>query len=183
MTMRGPASAWLLASVLWGAGVACAQQPQDEEALPPPVLDIQAPQAWETASAWERGLASWYSHRFEGKRTASGEAYRSHVFSAAHRSLPLGSLVTVRNPGNQAEVVVRINDRGPHHPKRDIDLSLAAAQALDILHKGVATIEWQLAPSDAAPTPPMPSVKAFKQPPHTRKARSKAVRPSRTQRR
>jgi rare lipoprotein A len=68
-----------------------------------------------------------------GKRTASGEPYRREVFSAAHRRLPLGALVTVRNPANQREVVVRINDRGPHTKGRIIGLSRKAAETLDVL--------------------------------------------------
>ena len=158
--------AWMLVACLATVNaVATAADEPPLELLPaqPAWLDVQAPQAWEA------GQASWYSHRFEGKRTASGDAYRAHVFSAAHRSLPLGTLVTVRNPDNQREVVVRINDRGPHHPNRDIDLSHAAARALDILHEGVAAIEWQLAPAGASPTPHVRPAKVVKMPPKARR--------------
>jgi rare lipoprotein A len=123
---------------------------------------------------WARGKASWYSHRFVGKRTASGEPYRREVFSAAHRRLPFGALVTVRNPANQREVVVRINDRGPHHPQRDIDLSHAAAKTLGVLHHGVATVEWQLAPPGARVTAPLRTPKSTKVKP---KPRHPAVTP------
>lgn len=119
-------------------------------------MELALPETWAPAQA------SWYSARFEGKRTASGEAYRGHVFSAAHRSLPLGTLITVRNPDNQREVVVRVNDRGPHNTQRDIDLSQAAARALGILQEGVAAIEWQLAPPGASPTPPLRQAKTVK---------------------
>jgi rare lipoprotein A (peptidoglycan hydrolase) len=163
------AAAWcLLLGWLCASGTAWADDPA-ELAQPSAWLDVQAPQPWEP------GQASWYSHRFEGKRTASGDTYRAHLFSAAHRSLPLGTLVTVRNPDNQREVVVRINDRGPHHPQREIDLSHAAARALGILQEGVAAIEWQLAPPGASPTPPvhvpkvtkMPAKPRYKVPPKT----------------
>lgn len=158
----------LLLGWLCASGSAWADEPA-ERALPAAWLDVQAPQPWEP------GLASWYSPRFEGKRTASGDTYRAHLFSAAHRSLPLGTLVTVRNPDNQREVVVRINDRGPHHPQREIDLSHAAARALGILQEGVANIEWQLAPSGASPTQPvhvskvtqLPAKSRYKVPPKT----------------
>ena len=106
-----------------------------------------------------------------GKRTASGELYRKEVFSAAHRSLPLGALVTVRNPANQREVVVRINDRGPHRPGREIDLSHAAAQALGVARHGVATVEWQLAPPGARVTAPLRAPKATKVKPKPRRSR------------
>jgi len=150
------AAVWCLGWAL-AVGPLWAQEPPDT--LPPLAwLGAQAPQAWES------GQASWYSNRFEGKRTASGDAYRAHVYSAAHRSLPLGTLVTVRNPDNQREVVVRINDRGPHHPSRDIDLSQAAARTLGIVQKGVAAIEWQLAAPGATPTPPLRAAKTAKMP-------------------
>jgi rare lipoprotein A len=110
-----------------------------------------------------------------GRRTASGEPYRTEVFSAAHRRLPLGALVTVRNPANQREVVVRINDRGPHHPQRDIDLSHAAAKTLGVAHHGVATVEWQLAPPGARVTAPLRSPKPAKAKPKPQRKGVKAT--------
>ena len=138
------------------------------------LADAPATFADPAAQPWARGKASWYNHRFVGKRTASGEPYRREVFSAAHRRLPLGALVTVRNPANQREVVVRINDRGPHHPQRDIDLSHAAAQTLGVAHHGVATVEWQLAPPGARVTAPLRTPKSTKVKP---KPRHQAVKP------
>jgi rare lipoprotein A len=139
--------------------------------------DAPAALADTAAQPWARGKASWYSHRFVGKRTASGEPYRKEVFSAAHRRLPLGALVTVRNPTNQREV--GINDRGPHHPQRDIDLSHAAAKTLGVAHHGVATVEWQLAPPGARVTAPLRTPKSTKVKP---KPRHQAVRPSQPRR-
>ena len=88
----------------------------------------------------ERGLASWYGRKFHGRRTASGEVYDMYAMTAAHPTLPLPSYVRVRNPGNGREVVLRVNDRGPFHPGRIIDLSYTAALKLDLL-RGVAPVE------------------------------------------
>ncbi|MEP7058894.1 MAG: septal ring lytic transglycosylase RlpA family protein [Caldimonas sp.] len=88
----------------------------------------------------ERGLASWYGRPFHGRRTASGEVYDMYAMSAAHPTLPIPSYARVRNPSNGREVVVRINDRGPFHPGRIIDLSFTAASKLDVL-RGVAPVE------------------------------------------
>ena len=88
----------------------------------------------------QRGLASWYGRKFHGRRTASGEAYDMYAMSAAHPTLPLPSFVRVRNPVNGNQVVLRINDRGPFHPGRIIDLSYTAAQKLGVL-QNVATVE------------------------------------------
>ena len=90
----------------------------------------------------ERGLASWYGRKFHGKRTANGEVYDMYAMTAAHPTLPLPSYVRVRNPANGREVVVRVNDRGPFHPGRVIDLSYTAALKLDLL-RGVAPVELE----------------------------------------
>ncbi len=88
----------------------------------------------------ESGLASWYGRKFHGRRTASGEVYDMYAMTAAHPTLPLPSYVRVRNPANGREVVLRVNDRGPFHPGRIIDLSYTAALKLDLL-RGVAPVE------------------------------------------
>ena len=90
----------------------------------------------------ERGLASWYGKKFHGRRTANGETYDMYAMTAAHPTLPLPSYVRIRNPANGREVVVRINDRGPFHAGRIIDLSYAAALRLDLL-RGVAPVELE----------------------------------------
>lgn len=87
----------------------------------------------------QRGEASWYGRKFHGRRTASGERYNMHALTAAHRTLPFSSYVRVKNLANGKQVVVRINDRGPFHSKRIIDLSYAAARAIDI--KGIGRVE------------------------------------------
>lgn len=87
----------------------------------------------------ETGLASWYGRAFHGRRTASGERFDMHAMTAAHRTLPFGSQLLVRNPANDRQVVVRVNDRGPFRRGRIIDLSQAAARALGIA--GIAPVE------------------------------------------
>ena len=96
----------------------------------------------------ERGLASWYGRKFHGRRTASGEVYDMYAMTAAHPTMPLPSYARVRNPANGREVVVRVNDRGPFHPGRIIDLSYTAALKLDLL-RGVAPVEVERLTSDA----------------------------------
>lgn len=88
----------------------------------------------------ERGLASWYGKKFHGRPTASGEVYNMYAMTAAHPTLPIPSYARVRNPANGREVVVRVNDRGPFHKGRVIDLSYTAALKLDVL-RGVAPVE------------------------------------------
>ena len=97
------------------------------------------PLATDTALA-QAGLASWYGRKFHGRPTASGEIYDMYALSAAHRTMPIPSWALVRNPANGREVVVRINDRGPFHADRIIDLSYAAAARLGVL-RGVAPVE------------------------------------------
>ncbi|WP_249931300.1 septal ring lytic transglycosylase RlpA family protein [Ramlibacter sp. 2FC] len=88
----------------------------------------------------ERGTASWYGLKFHGRRTASGERFDMNEFTAAHRTLPFGTLVRVRSLVNGREVEVRINDRGPHVAGRIIDLSRAAAEALGMLGLGMKSV-------------------------------------------
>ena len=88
----------------------------------------------------EAGLASWYGRKFHAQSTASGEPYDMYAMTAAHKTLPLPSYVRVRNPANGREAIVRVNDRGPFHDDRVIDLSYTAALKLDLL-RGVAPVE------------------------------------------
>jgi rare lipoprotein A len=86
------------------------------------------------------GQASYYGARHHGNKTASGERFDQHALTAAHRSLPFGSLLLVTNLRNDKSVVVRINDRGPYAKKRIIDLSQKAAEQLDMLRDGVVPV-------------------------------------------
>jgi rare lipoprotein A len=88
----------------------------------------------------ERGLASWYGRKFHGQATANGERYDMYAMTAAHPTMPLPSYARVRNPANGREVIVRVNDRGPFHPGRVIDLSYTAALRLGLL-RGVGIVE------------------------------------------
>jgi len=85
--------------------------------------------------------ASWYGVPFHGRQTANGERYNMYGLSAAHKSLPFGTKVTVTNLKNGKQVTVPINDRGPYIAGRAIDLSFGAASALDMLHDGVANVQ------------------------------------------
>ena len=89
----------------------------------------------------EQGLASWYGQKFHGHLTANGEIYNMYEMSAAHKTLPLPSFARVTNLTNGKQVVVRINDRGPFHLNRVVDLSYAAAAKLDILKTGVGKVK------------------------------------------
>ena len=88
----------------------------------------------------EEGLASWYGTKFHGKRTANGEVYDLYGMTAAHKTLPLPSYVRVSNRENGKSVVLRVNDRGPFHGNRIIDLSYAAAKRLGFAAVGVANV-------------------------------------------
>ncbi|MDX1492015.1 MAG: septal ring lytic transglycosylase RlpA family protein [Pseudohongiellaceae bacterium] len=89
----------------------------------------------------ERGLASWYGEKFHGHRTSNGEIYDMYQLSAAHKSLPLPGFARVTNLENQRSIVVRVNDRGPFHEGRVIDLSYAAAYMLGYADQGTALVE------------------------------------------
>jgi rare lipoprotein A len=89
----------------------------------------------------ERGRASWYGLKFHGRTTANGEIYDAYLATAAHRSLPIPSYVRVTNLENDRSMVVRVNDRGPFHPDRIIDLSYGAAVKLGFADQGTAAVE------------------------------------------
>ena len=93
-----------------------------------------------TSSGGERGLASWYGREFDGLPTASGETFRPEKISAAHRTLPLGTVVDVLNEKNGKTVRVKINDRGPFVAGRIVDLSKAAAQEIGSVGDGVVPV-------------------------------------------
>ncbi|NLS05002.1 septal ring lytic transglycosylase RlpA family protein [Rhizobium sp. P32RR-XVIII] len=90
-----------------------------------------------------KGVASWYGSAFQGRRTANGEVYDADHLSAAHPTLPLPSYVRVTNLENGSSLIVRINDRGPYHKGRIIDVSSKAADMLDLKHSGTASVRVQ----------------------------------------
>lgn len=89
----------------------------------------------------EKGIASWYGTKFHGRKTSSGARYDMYAMTAAHKSLPLPSYVEVTNLNNGRKVIVKVNDRGPFHENRIIDLSYSAAYRLGILGKGTGFVE------------------------------------------
>jgi len=101
----------------------------------------------------ETGLASWYGHPYHGRASASGEIYDMEQMTAAHRTLPFGTMVRVHDRDNEKSVDVRINDRGPFVDGRIIDLSHAAARSIEMIGPGTARVELEIlsAPSPAEP--------------------------------
>ena len=109
----------------------------------------------------QRGVASWYGPKFHGRRTSSGETYDMYKMSAAHKTLPLPTYVSVRNLSTGDEIVVRVNDRGPFHGDRILDLSYAAALKLGFARKGTELVEVRALDTGTAPpagsaSPPEP---------------------------
>jgi rare lipoprotein A len=104
--------------------------------------------------ATETGLASWYGPPYHNRRGSNGEVYNMHAMTAAHRTYPLGSIVRVTNVKTGHSAFVRITDRGPFIPGRVLDLSLAAAQKLDVWRPGVAEVKVELMQSAATAASP-----------------------------
>ncbi len=90
------------------------------------------------------GIASYYSNKFSGRRTASGETFNPNALTAAHRTAPFGSQIRVTHLGNGKQVIVRVNDRGPWAKGRVIDLSYAAAKQIGLHHSGTARVRLSL---------------------------------------
>ena len=123
----------------------------------------------------ERGLASWYGRKFHGRPTANGEIYDMYAMTAAHPTLPIPSYARVTNPANGKAVVVRVNDRGPFHAGREIDLSWTAAYKLGYVANGSAVVEVESvlpgqAPTSQTPTAPAPRQAAAEEDPIARMA-------------
>jgi rare lipoprotein A len=108
---------------------------------PPPANERQPAVPGEYA---EEGVASWYGVPFNGRRTSNGEIYDMHEFTAAHRTLPFNCVVRVTNLNNGKQTEVRINDRGPFVANRVIDLSLSAAQAIEMVGPGTANVRLEI---------------------------------------
>src|ERR1700686_2278125 len=109
-----------------------------------------------TAGPVSHGMASWYGSKFDGRRTANGERYDMHQLTAAHPTLPFGTLVQVTNVENGRQVVVRINDRGPFGRRRVIDLSYAAARELRMVGPGPVRVELAVIGRFDPTAPPSP---------------------------
>ncbi len=101
----------------------------------------------------ERGIASWYGNKFHGHKTANGETYDMYAMTAAHKTLPIPSYVRVTHLDNARSVIVRVNDRGPFHKGRIIDLSYAAAKKLGITSAGTGKVEVEIIVPSGTPPP------------------------------
>jgi rare lipoprotein A len=125
------------------------QAPAGTPTAQPPTPSSGAPPAVERQPAIagqyvEEGIASWYGAPFDGHRTSNGEIYDMHQFTAAHRTLPFNAIVRVTNLQNGKQTQVRINDRGPFVGNRIIDLSLSAAQAIEMVGPGTAQVRLEI---------------------------------------
>jgi rare lipoprotein A len=130
------------------ASLGAAQGPNISEAKPAPSSSTQSKSEVRKQAGkptpYQVGTASWYGDYFEGKPTASGEPYDMYDMTAAHLTLPLGSLVRVTNLRNGRAIIVRVNDRGPVVPGRIIDLSYSAAEALQFRSRGLQRVRLDL---------------------------------------
>ncbi len=104
------------------------------------LIILIAPPSFASEELRQYGNASWYGRSLHGRATASGESFDMHEFTGAHRDLPFGTLVKVKNLRNGKEVIVRVNDRGPFVKSRIIDVSRAAATELGIINRGTARV-------------------------------------------
>jgi len=141
---------------------ACANKPAPQVVTPPTATAAALPEGgaykvgnpYEILGTWyypaedyayvEEGIASWYGQDFHGKRTANGERYDMNALTAAHPTLPLPSIVKVTNLDNGRVLTVRINDRGPFHGRRIIDLSRRSAQLLGFYEAGTARVRVEI---------------------------------------
>ena len=153
--------ALLLALLAAAAGLtACGHKKRAAIAPPPPppaaaISPVKPPPPTSPISITETGLASWYGHPYHGRQAADGEIYDMETLVAAHRTLPFNTWVRVVNLRNSKVVEVRIIDRGPFINGRIIDLSHAAASAIDLIGPGIGPVRIQVipAPSSALATP------------------------------
>jgi rare lipoprotein A len=99
------------------------------------------------------GLASWYGEKFQGRTTSSGEIFNMYDYTAAHKTLPFGTIVTVTNLKNGKSINVKVNDRGPYKSNRIMDLSFQAAQAIGLVNMGTTTVSIVRKNSNVINTP------------------------------
>jgi len=177
VTLRARASGLLLALVLLAGGCATKPTPEQRRAIDPDSVPDAVPRVEprsrygnpptyevfgkryatlrESRGFVDRGIASWYGEDFHGKRTSNGETYDMLAMTAAHKELPLPTYARVTNLENGRSIVVKINDRGPFHSNRIIDLSWVAAAKLRLAEKGTGLVEVRaIDPADSVPLPP-----------------------------
>ena len=145
-----------------GAPTAHTVPPPKPQPAPQPLPTTPVPAA--PIVQGETGIASWYGHPYHGRRAASGEIYNMYDMTAAHRTLPFGTMVRVHDLENGRDVTVRINDRGPFVEGRIIDLSYAAAQSMGM--PGLARVQLEILGVGASPAAPIFAVQvgAFRDP-------------------
>jgi rare lipoprotein A len=107
------------------------------------------------AAEAREGFASWYGPKFHGRLTACGEVYDQDALTAAHRTLPFGTLLAVTNLDTGCSVMLRVNDRGPYHGARILDCSKAGAEELGFIEDGVARIKWEIIDPASIAGPPV----------------------------
>ena len=125
----------------------CASSPRfTKERYAEPKINSSKPRPDNTngKATMYKGIASYYGRDFHGKKTANGELFDMHGLSAAHRSFPFGTKVRVTNIDNGKSCVVRVNDRGPFKLERIMDLSLGAAELLDMMNSGTANVTLEV---------------------------------------
>ena len=156
MTLKNILKTTALFTLTIGTSIAALANPQKMYGIQGDSMSItttvQAPQSYqvngktyttqgdEAESYSKEGTASYYHHKFNGRKTANGERYNSALFTAAHKTLPLNSYAVVTNLHNNRKVIVRINDRGPFSHKRIIDLSHSAAKELGLIARGTGQV-------------------------------------------
>ena len=121
-------------------GIGSEEISQEQSHLVIDSLHTQEPPCTETM------VTTYYSRRFHGRKTASGERYSSDALTCAHRSLPFNTQLKITNPKNGKSVIVKVNDRGPFRKGRQLDVSYAAAKELGMLRAGVLPLEVQILP-------------------------------------
>jgi rare lipoprotein A len=163
-TLLIPAFVWTMAAILSTKALAQSETNTFESAfaeIEPPSVPLQpendavnmadlvhsAGTAGQVIQDLGGGVASYYGRRFHGRLTANGETFDMNALTAAHPSLPFGTMVRVTNPRNSRSVIVRINDRGPFVAGRVIDLSRAAAKEIGLIRRGHAQVRLELVAS------------------------------------
>jgi rare lipoprotein A len=142
-SFRWPVGVWISALVVLVGCAGPGRAPKPPPGYPPPYqINGKWYQPRKSARDFrQRGIASWYGREFHGQKTSSGQIYDMHAMTGAHKTLPLGTYVSVHNLRNGKRVVVRINDRGPFVRGRIIDLSYGAAKQIGLVGPGTAPVE------------------------------------------
>lgn len=152
-------------TLLLSVGLAFASDPNPSQASLPKVTKSQKSQAKTAKKPGKKpaqiGSASWYGKGFQGRPTASGEPYDMYQYTAASKSLPLGSWVKVTNLRNGKWLIVKVNDRGPYVGNRIMDVSYSAAKSLDFKSRGLAKVKLEVIEPDVVVSEADSSVSSF----------------------